>query len=131
MRVQQSKRQSVHAFMVVKRDEHHVARHALCVLHHDNCITPTGCQACIAAVFDAEFGGGIRIHLHVRRRAELVAIADLAGTGAGMKVFHHTAGVQPERVFLVRTFVVFKERQGDQPGLAIGKLEFSVCVQSL
>jgi len=131
MRIEQAERQAVYAFMVMKRDKHHVARYALRALHHHHGITAARGQACIAAMPDAEPGGCIRIHLHVGRRAELVAIADLAGTGAGMKVFHHATGIQPERVFLIGPFVVIDKRQGDQLGLAAGVLKYSVRVEAL
>ena len=82
-------------------------------------------------MFDAEFGGRIRVHLHVGCRAELVGITYLAGTGAGMKMFHHASRVQPEGVFLVRPFVIVDKGQGNQFRLAAGILEFSIRVQAL
>ena len=79
---------------------------------------------------DAKLARRIRVHLHVGRGTELVEIADLAGARARVKMLHHPAAVEPERILAVGAFVVVHERQGDQFGAAVWVLEFSVGVEA-
>ena len=130
MRIEQAEREPVHALVKMKRDERHVGRHALGQLHQHHAVAALRGETRVAAVFDAEARGRVRIHFHVRRRAKLVEVADLAGARARVEMLHHPAAVEPERVLRVRAFVVVHERQRDEPGLAVRVLELAVGVET-
>ena len=129
MRVQQPQRQAVHAVMEVKGNEQHVAAHPLRQLHHHHCVAAPAHHPHIALMFDTELLRRIRIHFHIRRRTELVAVADLAGASAGVKMLDHAPGIKPERIFAVRAFVVVNEAYRQQLGAAVIRLELAFSIE--
>src|SRR5687768_11920659 len=114
--------------MKMKRDEYHVGRHALGQLHHHHRIAALRNHAYVLLMFDAEFFGGIRVHFHKWRGAELVAIRDFAGARARVEMFNETAAVEPEWKLLVGLFIVVLETHGNQVGLAVWCRKFAIAV---
>src|SRR5688572_16153444 len=80
-------------------------------------------------MLDAEFFGGVWIHFHERRGTELVAVCNLAGARARVKVFNEAPAVEPEWELVVGLFVIVLEAHGNQIGLAVWSRKFAIAVQ--